>query len=99
MEVKGGVRRLPLVRTPASVALMGHYAKSAKETGLGTGEAALLGGGSDANTTSAVGIPSIDGLGPRGKGFHTAEEQIERATLLSKAEALVRYLWSAYLVG
>ena len=39
-----------------------------------------------------LGIASIDGLGPRGRGFHTEEEQIEIASLLPKAEALARFL-------
>jgi len=47
---------------------------------------------SDASSTAAIGIPSIDGLGPRGSGFHTREEQIEVATLVPKAEALARFL-------
>ena len=51
-----------------------------------------IGGGSDASTSHAMGIPSIDGLGPRGIGFHTKDEQIEIATLLLKAQALARFL-------
>jgi glutamate carboxypeptidase len=39
-----------------------------------------------------VGLPAIDGLGPRGKGFHTVDEFIERSTLIPKATALVRFL-------
>ena len=61
---------------------------------LGAGEAPLVGGGSDASTSSAMGIASIDGLGPRGKGFHTVDEFIEVDTLIPKAQALVRYLAS-----
>ena len=45
-----------------------------------------------ASTSSAMGIASIDGLGPRGIGFHTKDEQIEVATLLLKAQALARFL-------
>jgi glutamate carboxypeptidase len=52
----------------------------------------MLGGGSDASTTATMGIPSIDGLGPRGSGFHTKEELIEVATLVPKAEALARFV-------
>jgi glutamate carboxypeptidase len=37
-------------------------------------------------------VPSIDGLGPRGAGFHTHDEYIELGSLVPKAEALVRYL-------
>ena len=44
------------------------------------------------STSSAIGIASIDGLGPRGVGFHTRDEQIEIATLVRKAQALARFL-------
>ncbi|MGZ6071567.1 MAG: M20 family peptidase, partial [Myxococcaceae bacterium] len=54
----------------------------------------LIGGGSDASTSAAMGIASIDGLGPRGKGFHTVDEHIEVDTLVPKAEALARFLVS-----
>jgi glutamate carboxypeptidase len=59
---------------------------------LGDGEAPLIGGGSDAATTAALGIASIDGLGPRGAGFHTHDERVEVATLVPKAEALACFL-------
>ncbi|MFY0583935.1 M20/M25/M40 family metallo-hydrolase [Cystobacter fuscus] len=62
--------------------------------GAGPGRVPLVGGGSDASTSSSMGIPSIDGLGPRGKGFHTVEEFIEVETLVPKAQALARYLAS-----
>jgi glutamate carboxypeptidase len=84
--------RLPLQRTPANVALYREYAAHARAAGLGCGEAPLLGGGSDASTTAAMGIPSIDGLGPRGSGFHTRDELIEVATLVPKAEALAAFI-------
>lgn len=92
IEVSGGIARLPLERTDASAALMEAYGAAAKAAGLAAGEAGLIGGGSDASTTSAIGIASIDGLGPRGIGFHTHDEQIEVVTLLQKAEALARFL-------
>ncbi len=71
---------------------MNAYGDAARAAGLASGEANLIGGGSDASTTSAIGIASIDGLGPRGIGFHTHDEQIEIATLLQKADALARFL-------
>jgi glutamate carboxypeptidase len=94
IELGGGIARLPLERTTASAALMDAYGSAARAAGLGFGEAPLIGGGSDASTSSAMGIASIDGLGPRGVGFHTHDEQIEVATLVQKAEALARYLVS-----
>ena len=35
------------------------------------------GGGSDGNFTGAAGIPTLDGLGVRGAGYHTLDEHIE----------------------
>src|SRR5439155_9117610 len=92
-EVTGGANRLPLERTPASAALRDEYAACARAAGLGDGEAALLGGGSDANTVAPLGVPAIDGLGPRGAGFHTTSEYVELQTFAPKAEALLRFLW------
>ncbi|MGE0551227.1 MAG: M20/M25/M40 family metallo-hydrolase [Kofleriaceae bacterium] len=92
IDVSGGPRRLPLERTPASAALRDEYAACARAAGLGDGEAPLLGGGSDANTIAPLGVPAIDGLGPRGAGFHTTSEYVELATFAPKAEALVRFL-------
>lgn len=94
IELSGGIARLPLERTDASVKLMDAYAACARASGLASGEAGLIGGGSDASTSGAMGIASIDGLGPRGIGFHTHDEQIEVATLVQKAQALARFLAS-----
>lgn len=93
VEVSGGANRLPLERTAASAALRDEYAACARIAGLGDGEAPLLGGGSDANTVAPLGVPAIDGLGPRGAGFHTTSEYVELATFAPKAEALLRFLW------
>lgn len=92
LELSGGMSRMPLERSEASARLLEEYAACARASGLGGGEAPLVGGGSDASTSSAMGIPSIDGLGPRGKGFHTVEERIEVDTLVPKAQALARFL-------
>ncbi len=92
LELQGGVNRLPLERTPASASLRDEYAACARIAGLGDGEAPLLGGGSDANTIAPLGVPAIDGLGPRGAGFHTSTEYVELDSFLPKAEALLRFL-------
>ncbi len=36
-----------------------------------------VGGGSDANLTAVLGVPSLDGLGPIGGGFHSDKEFLE----------------------
>ncbi|HTE51791.1 MAG TPA: M20 family metallopeptidase [Kofleriaceae bacterium] len=91
-SLEGGVRRPPLERSDASAELCRLYAACAQRFGLGGGESALVGGGSDANTVSAVGVPAIDALGPRGAGFHTHDEYIEVATLVPRAQALIATL-------
>jgi glutamate carboxypeptidase len=93
LDVQGGVNRLPFERTAASAALRDEYAACARAAGLGDGEAPLIGGGSDANTVAPLGVPAIDGLGPRGAGFHTTTEYVELDTFVPKAEALVRFLY------
>jgi glutamate carboxypeptidase len=92
LVLEGGTSRKPLEKTPESAALMEAYAAHARAVGLGGDEAPRVGGGSDASTASAMGIPAIDGLGPRGKGFHTLDEYIEFDTLIPKTQALVRFL-------
>jgi len=88
----GGVARPPLSRTEASAALRDAYGACQRAAGLSDGESAPQGGGSDASTTADAGVPSIDGLGPRGTGFHTRDERVDLASLVPKSEALLRYL-------
>lgn len=92
LAVEAAIARAPLERTEASAQLFEAYARCQREAGLGDGEAALQGGGSDASTTAGAGVPSIDGLGPRGDGFHTLGEHAELTSFVPKAEALVRFL-------
>ena len=92
IEVVRPNSRPPLVRTAASAALAAAYGACQRASGLQDGEAPLSGGGSDASVTGAAGVPSIDGLGPRGAGYHTHDEYIELGSLVPKAEALVRFL-------
>jgi glutamate carboxypeptidase len=84
--------RDPLERTPASSALAKQYGECQRESGLGMGEAPLAGGGSDACTLGSMGVPTVDGLGPRGKAFHTSNEEVDLSSLVPKAMALLRFL-------
>lgn len=92
IEVAATSARPPLLRTEASAALAAEYGAIQVECGLGSGEAPLSGGGSDASVTGSAGVPSIDGLGPRGQGFHTRDEHVELDSLVPKATALFRFL-------
>jgi glutamate carboxypeptidase len=92
LTLEPSLNRLPMEATPASLALYREYAACQRAAGLGDGEQPLVGGGSDANIVSAVGLPSIDGLGPRGGNFHTLDEFVELDSFAPKAEALLRFL-------
>ncbi len=43
------------------------------------------GGGSDGNFTAALGIPTLDGLGPQGDGLHALHEHVVLASLPQRA--------------
>ncbi|WP_058912757.1 M20 family metallopeptidase [Entomohabitans teleogrylli] len=49
-----------------------------------------VGGGSDANHIATLGIPTIDGLGPIGGGFHSPAEYLEIASIEPRIRLLRR---------
>lgn len=79
--VTGGLNRPPLERTPANDALTAEAQARMKELGMSL-DVAVVGGGSDGNFTSALGIATLDGLGASGSGPHARHEHIRvRETL------------------
>jgi glutamate carboxypeptidase len=48
-------------------------------------DAVTSGGGSDANLTADLGVPTLDGLGVVGGAIHTVDEYCERASLPGRA--------------
>jgi glutamate carboxypeptidase len=77
----------PMERTEASARLVGEAVRIAKRLGFTLSDAAT-GGGSDANTTAALGVPSLDGLGPVGGNDHSPLEYIEVASVVPRAALL-----------
>ena len=75
IEVTGGLNRPPMERTAGTVRLFELARSLAKQLGIELGESAT-GGGSDGNFTSALGIPTLDGLGAAGEGAHAVHESI-----------------------
>jgi glutamate carboxypeptidase len=75
LAVEGGLNRPPMERTPATVKLFERAKRLAAEMGIPLEEAAT-GGGSDGNFTSAIGVPTLDGMGAVGEGAHAANESI-----------------------
>jgi glutamate carboxypeptidase len=90
VSVEAGVNRPPMEPSEASRALYERARRIAREIGFEMG-AARVGGASDGNLTAALGVPTLDGLGPRGDGAHERSEWVEVADLPRRA-ALVAAL-------
>jgi len=73
--VTGGINRPPMERTRGTAKLYGEARALAAELGFALDEAAT-GGASDGNFTSALGIPTLDGMGAVGEGAHARHESI-----------------------
>jgi glutamate carboxypeptidase len=87
LEVAGGLNRPPMERTPGTVSLFRRAATMAKGLGFDLQEAAT-GGGSDGNFTSALGIPTLDGMGAVGEGAHADHESILLDALVPRTALL-----------
>lgn len=84
IQVEGGLHRPPMERTPATVALFDRARAVAASMGVELDEG-TTGGGSDGNFTAALGLGTLDGLGPEGAGAHADHEQAVIASLPRRA--------------
>lgn len=91
LRIDGGLNRPPMERTSATAALYGRAAKIAMQMGFTLGEAAT-GGGSDGNFTSAMGIPTLDGMGAVGEGAHARNESVVLRELAPRTALLASML-------
>jgi len=87
LEISGGLNRPPMERTPLMVATFEQVRRLGESIGLKLEEGST-GGASDANFTSALGIPTLDGLGALGDGAHAAHEHIVIDSLADRAALL-----------
>ena len=85
VDILGGIGRPPWQRNSACDQLISHFQHVATHHGITLGSEDT-GGGSDANFTAALGIPTIDGLGPVGEHPHTLDEKIQRHTIVERAK-------------
>jgi glutamate carboxypeptidase len=76
LTLTGGFERPPMERTAGVAALFARASEVALSLGRELHEGAA-GGGSDGNFTAALGVPTLDGLGPVGDGAHAAHEHID----------------------
>lgn len=93
LQVSGGVNRPPMERTEGTVRLFALAQEQARKLGMAIEESAT-GGGSDGNFTSALGVPTLDGLGGVGEGAHAAHESITLEELPRRTALLTRLLES-----
>ncbi len=75
IEITGGMNRPPMERTEGTIRLFGIAGEIASGIGLALDESST-GGGSDGNFTSALGVPTLDGLGALGEGAHASHESV-----------------------
>ncbi len=75
IDLSGGINRPPMERTRGTVKLFEQARALAAEIDIDLKEAAT-GGASDGNFTSALGIPTLDGMGAVGEGAHTLHESV-----------------------
>jgi glutamate carboxypeptidase len=87
VELTGGFGRPPLERTPQVVRLYEMARDVARTLGVDLAEGGT-GGGSDGNFTAALGVPTLDGLGPMGDGAHASHEHVQVADLTWRAAFL-----------
>ncbi|WP_395712286.1 M20 family metallopeptidase [Reyranella sp.] len=92
IEVTGGINRPAYAKNEGITALFEHAKSCAAEIGFVLEDTPLTGGVSDGNFPAALGIPTLDGLGADGRGAHALDEQISFASLVPRAQLLVRML-------
>jgi glutamate carboxypeptidase len=91
LRIEGGMNRPPMERTRATAALFRRAATLAKELGFSLAEAAT-GGGSDGNFTSALNVPTLDGMGAVGEGAHASHESVLLQDLVPRTALLAEMI-------
>lgn len=90
VEIRGGVERPPMERTPRNQALW----RAARDVGRSLGlelDQGTSGGASDGNITTEF-TATLDGLGPVGDGAHAEHEHVEVGSLPERAALLAGIL-------
>jgi glutamate carboxypeptidase len=77
----------PMEKSAAAARLVDLAVSIASELGFELHDAAT-GGASDANTTSAAGLPTLDGLGPVGGDDHSADEWLDVTSIVPRTTLL-----------
>ncbi|MFW6206200.1 MAG: M20 family metallopeptidase [Gemmatimonadota bacterium] len=91
LELEGGVNRWPMERTEGVVELYHRARRLARAMGWTLGEG-MAGGASDGSLTAALGVPTLDGIGPAGGGAHAPDEHVRVADLARRVRLYARLL-------
>jgi len=91
IKVSGGFTRPPMERTEEIGNLFEKAKEFAESFGLDLQESPT-GGASDGNFTAALGIPTLDGLGPVGEGAHAEHEHVVLDSIPARAALLTSLL-------
>jgi glutamate carboxypeptidase len=91
LQVTGGLNRPPMETTPKNLELFELAKQVLADMNL-SAEGAIVGGGSDGNFTSALGVATLDGLGSAGSGPHARHEQIRVRETLQRVALLTGLL-------
>jgi glutamate carboxypeptidase len=84
LEIRGSINRPPMERTTETIRLFQAAQRVAANLGFALQEGST-GGASDGNFTSALGIPTLDGLGAIGGGAHAVDEWVDIESLPQRA--------------
>ena len=87
VDVDDGGWHRPMEKSEAGARLVALAIEVAKDLGFELRDAAT-GGASDANTTSAAGVPTLDGLGPVGGDDHGPREWIDLTSVVPRISLL-----------
>ena len=83
----------PMERTEATGRLLELAREISAALGFDVSERAT-GGASDANTTAAEGIPTLDGLGPIGGSAHSPSEWLDLRSVVPRVSLLAGLIGS-----
>lgn len=87
VAVEGGINRPPL-QEEQSRELFELAREVARRERLGELRDASVGGASDGNFTAALGVPTLDGLGPLGGGAHARSEWVSLDAVVERSRLI-----------
>lgn len=96
VEINGDITRPSVRRNADTQRLMCMARHLAEPLGLYFKDG-VVGEASDGNYAAALGVPTLDGLGPVGGGAHSEQEYITRDSLIQRTALLIKILCNADL--